>query len=100
MRISVKENNKPQINAKLYESFIKNLWERFIKRRVWRAIPEHALPRRDSGGVCEAYPNTSQTEVSVYERRFIVIVYPENESIQSPQRTQRTQSIATIIFAT
>jgi putative protease len=39
-------NKEPQMNAKLYESFIKR-------------------------GVCEAYPNTSQTEVSVYERRFI-----------------------------
>ncbi len=39
-------SNKPQMNAKLYESFIKR-------------------------GVCEAYPNTSQTEVSVYERRFV-----------------------------
>jgi hypothetical protein len=33
------------------------------------------------------------------ERRFIVIVSPENESIQSPQRTLRAQSIDTIIFA-
>ncbi len=88
-------DKEPQMNAKLYESFIKR-------------------------GVCEAYPNTSQTEVSVYERRFIeredydyAIDYGRKKGVKvflstpriikdirdfkifnfySPQRTQRSQS--------
>ncbi len=88
-------NKEPRMNAKLYESFIKR-------------------------GVCEAYPNTSQTEVSVYERRFIeredydyAIDYGRKKGVKvflstpriikdirdfkifnfySPQRTQRSQS--------
>ncbi len=51
----VKTKIEPQMNAKLYESFIKR-------------------------GVCEAYPNTAQTEVSVYKRRL-------NASVESYSAT-------------
>ena len=73
---------KPQINAKLYESFIKNCCGSLHRTTVTSvdAVHTYASARAYVGASSRGatlnvwvspYVGTSQTEVSVYERRFV-----------------------------